>query len=435
MIIISRFLSASLLQYYGSEGKFERRGMAHTFPDYERDRRGDQQQLEKRKGATRMKRTYLAFLLIALLAVTTGCQLTKTDSSTPVEPPDNPAETVIDLDSPTGGFTYEDEVPAFGEEELFAPFMNETAISDEYEEDPDIQKWIHHKHAKIYRLRALWGRLAIAYRDTLNGECCPLDWTGGMRLNGGAIIIERTIAFDCNDSVERVDRSTIRWVSHTCPHIDGIQVRLIVPPPPRDSSNTDVAEPTLTIRTGPYSNTFTMDELEALEMMVPVDRCGNGISLNSHIKPPYCPHGHLVGAWRRIEPDTIMPPDTNGVARADTVERGKIILGVFRGIWFSDRGHMAGFVRGVYGLNSAGEQVFFGKYIDFQGRFRGIMRGAWGINPTLAYDSVNEMGYFHGVWMGRNEMVEGRLKGHWFTGPCGHGYFHGVWGMNCTNAL
>lgn len=386
-----------------------------------------------------MKRTYLAFLLIALLAMGSSCQLFNSDSDSPVEPPDNPTETVIDLDSPTGGFTYEDEEPAFGEQELYEPFMNETAVEDTYESDPEIQNMIRHRLVKMYRLRALWGRLAIAYEDTLSEECCPVDWTGVMHLEGGAILIEKLIAFDPKDSVERIDRSTISWVSHTCPHVDGIQVRLIVPPGPQDSNRVDAAEPTLTIRTGPYSKTFTLYELEALNIMVPVDRCGNGISLNSHIIPPYCPHGYLVGAWRNIEPDTIFPPDTNsviGVAPADSNETGeKVILGVFRGIWISERGRMAGYLRGVYGINSAGERVFFGKYIDFHGRFCGILRGTYGVDPTLGSACVHQHGWFQGIWMGRDETVHGRLKGHWTAGRCGRGYFHGVWGMDCSNLI
>jgi hypothetical protein len=384
-----------------------------------------------------MKKTVFAFLLISLLAVGSGCQLSKTDTGSPVEPAPQPAETVIDLDSPTGGFTFEDEEPAFGEAELYEPFMNELAVEDPYETDPAVKEMAKHRYAKVFRLRAIWGRLWGAYNDTLSAECCAVDWTGGIHLEGGVILVERIIAFDREDSWERVDRSTIRWTSKTCPHIDGMQLRLVVAPGPKDSTAVDLPAVTLTIRTGPYSNTFTLDDLAALELQAPVDRCNNGISINSHIVPPSCPHGYLVGRWRRIDPDTTKDPDTAGTAAcADTSEARREIRGAFRGIWISERGRMAGFLRGVYGVNSAGEQVFFGKYVDMSGNFRGILAGRYGVDPTFAALSpLSEQGWFNGHWINRAETVEGRLKGHWTTGRRGIGYFHGIWGMICTNAL
>ena len=380
-----------------------------------------------------MKRTLLFSFLIALFIVGAGCQLSNNGPTSPGTIPGDPAETVIDLDSPTGGFTYLDEEPAFGEPELYEPLMNEEEAEDAYQEKPEVRNEIRElecrRGVKIYRFRAIWGRLANAFVDSNLTECCPVDWTGTLHLDGGIIVIERIIAFEPGDYVTRIDRSTISWVSYTCPHVDGIQVRLIVPPGPIDSLANEIA-PKLVFKTGPFSRTFDLEELEALNMVEPVDRCGNGISINSHIIPPYCPHGYLMGGWRKLEPDTTVVNDS-------TVTE-KRVLGVFRGIWVSEHGLRAGYLRGVYGINSNNEHVFFGKYVDLRGRFRGILKGHYGPAPdpaAIVAPGENPYGWFHGFWIGRNEVVKGRLKGHWISDGPGHGYFHGIWGMNCSNKL
>ena len=84
----------------------------------------------------------------------------------------------------------------------------------------------------------------------------------------------KTIAFEPDDSISRVDQSTIGLVSRTGPHVDGIHVRLVLPPiPPEDSASFDDGA-ALELTTGPYSRTFTIDELVALNLIEPVDRAG-----------------------------------------------------------------------------------------------------------------------------------------------------------------
>lgn len=380
-----------------------------------------------------MKRILLVCLLVTFMVSGSGCRLTDGGPSSPVPDTNEPAETGFDLDSPTGGFSYSDEEPAFGEIEEYEPMTNETAIEDACLEDETVKNIINCKGAKKFRFRAIWGHLANGYRDTTVTNPCPLDWSGTLHLDGGIIIIEKVIAFEPMDYVKRVDRSTIGWISCTGPHVDGIQVRLVVPPGHDVDSLKNSIEPKLILTTGPFSRTFTLEELMALNVMVPVDRCGNGISINSHIIPPHCPHGHLLGVWRRIARDTTDSDTT--VAVVDTTETEKKILGVYRGIWISERGHMAGYLKGVFGINSAGEQVFFGKYVNLQGEFKGIIKGEYGRSPDLTADAAHPHGWFHGHWFGRDRIVQGRLKGKWFSNGAGYGYFHGVWGMNCSNRL
>lgn len=373
----------------------------------------------------RMKRTLFASLVIVLLIIGPSCQLFDSSPTSPEPDVDIQNETGINMDSPTGGFTYSDEEPAFGEPELFTPLMNETAVEDTIEENLRVREMIRHRHVRMFRFRAIWGHLANSFDDMSVADYCPLDWSGVLHLNGGAIVIERIIAFEPGDSISRVDMSTIQWVSHTGPHVDGIQVRLIVSPGPNDDP-TNAIEPTLTIRTGPFSRSFTLDELMALQMMEPVDRCGNGISINSHIIPPFCPHGYLMGGWRTIEPDTIV---------VDSTETRGVVLGRYRGVWISHHGGPGGYLKGVFGINSGGERVFFGKYVDTLGRFQGILKGTYGPSPYVSADVAHPHGWFQGVWFGRDRLVKGRLKGHWVSCEPGHGYFHGLWGMNCSDNL
>ena len=198
-----------------------------------------------------MRRLLLAISIIALLVMAYGCQWLDTGTA----PETASSEQIIDLDSPTGGFTFTDEEPAFGEAELFEPMFNEIAVNDSTADSTQVKELFRHRNVKIFRLRSIWGHLISTYEDTLETretEYCPVDWSGMMKLEGGAILIERIIAFDEGDCVSRDDVGTISWTSWTGPHIDGLQVMLVVPWGPEDSTETYV-EPKLLFETGPFS--------------------------------------------------------------------------------------------------------------------------------------------------------------------------------------
>jgi hypothetical protein len=369
----------------------------------------------ERKEYTEMKRNLLAITIASLLVLAGGCQWL--DNGTAPVTADK--EQVIDLDSPTGGFTFTDEEPAFGEPELFEPMFNEVAVDDTTSDCDQLKELYRHRHVKIFRMRAIWGHLVTTYtNDTQRDQdYCPLDWSGMMRLDGGAIIIERIIAFEPEDSVERENVSTISWTSNTGPHVDGLQVMLVVPWGPADSTS-EWVEPKLVFETGPYSKEFSVTELMAMSLLELVDECGNGITINSHNLPAFCPYGFLAGGWKSVEPDT-----TNA---------GNVILGLYRGIWISERGTPGGYLKGAFGTNSAGDQVFVGKYVDLTGKFKGILKGYYGLCPELTSETVYPYGFFRGIWINEDETESGGLKGHWVAREEGFGFFHGVWGMNCT---
>ncbi|MCK4549802.1 MAG: hypothetical protein KAU49_06520, partial [Candidatus Krumholzibacteria bacterium] len=268
-----------------------------------------------------MKKYFLFSMILVFAMIAAGCESVSDDPTSPTS--GDPVLQVVDLDSPTGGFTETDEEPLFDEPETFM------AIEEGEGEDCDYQDPLRNEErvremerrdgVRIYRFRALWGRMVRAVVDTADTDCCTVDWSGGMALESGVIVIERVIRFDANDEIVRTGPNTIRWTSETCPHVDGIQVRLIVPPPPApDTTATDPGtsdeerpEPTLTIVAGPYERTFTMDELEALKLIEPVDRCNNYMAIASHRILPGCPNGYLLGKWNRVEaPDTLYNEET-----------------------------------------------------------------------------------------------------------------------------
>ncbi len=366
-------------------------------------------------------------LVIALMITGAGCQLTDTDTAQPQADEGGQTESVMDLDSPTGGFSYSDEQPAFGEEDEFEPLLNEVEVDDEYrnrEENRErIRNLEHNERVRKYRFRALWGRLSNAYTDSAVVDCCPLDWSGTLHLEGGIILIERVIAFDINDYVTRIDRSTIEFTSHTCPHVDGIQVKLLFPPQSNTDSVSVAIEPRLVLDTPQYSHTWSIDELDSLRITEYVDRCGNGISIGSHSILPHCPRGYLVGRWKSIEQITDVEPDT--------IDCEKKILGVYRGMWIDENGRHSGYLKGVYGLNSEGEHVLYGKYISLSGRFRGFLIGRYGQNDEITAESVSSNGWLEGIWTDRRRVEQGLFKGRWTLNGAGVGHFHGVWEKHC----
>jgi hypothetical protein len=385
-----------------------------------------------------MKRslTFSTILVFALLAA--GCGSVSDDTASPVNTEDIQLQ-VVDLDSPTGGLTETDEKPLFGEPEAFMAVEQGEGEECEYQDpllDEEHVREMERRHGvRIYRFRALWGKMADAVDDLAVADCCGVDWSGGMKLEGGVIVIERVIRFEPNDEINRTGPNTIRWKSKTCSHVDGIQVRLIVPPAAaRDSTvvveaATDAVrpEPKLTIVAGPYERTFTLDELAAMRVIQPVDRCNDYMAVASHRILPGCPSGYLLGSWNRAsQPDTLYNEETGKI-------RG-VVLGHFKGIWVSERGWAVGHVRGFYGVNSNLERKFFGKYINPKGEFMGIIAGDWDVYPTLAASPAGEMGSFEGLWYGRNHGIKGRLKGDWVT-SAGQGYFKGIWDMLCNERM
>ncbi|MBD3179013.1 MAG: hypothetical protein GF417_05115, partial [Candidatus Latescibacteria bacterium] len=165
-----------------------------------------------------MRKVFILALSIGMVFAA-GCQLFSDDpsptSSAPVN--DEPAEQIVDLDSPTGGYTATDEQPAFGEPENFVFADNEIEYEDGYQNSEEYREKVQTRGTRKFRLRTLWGRLERSYQDSTISDCCPVDFSGQLTFKAGVAIVERTIGFEILDYVYREGRSTIKWVSHTCP--------------------------------------------------------------------------------------------------------------------------------------------------------------------------------------------------------------------------
>jgi len=320
-------------------------------------------------------------------------------------------EQTVNLDDPYGGYSTADESPAFGEAVLTADYGPETDVA--IVDDVDTTRVDRRRPHRF--LMVTWGNLRA---DTLIDY--PTDWTGGLCVENGIMVVRRTIQFEPRDYLlPRTSRQCVEWVSHTQPHFDGVIVSLLKTR--CDSLRTSVGvidslcdEPlSVTFKTGPLTVTFTQDELANLHKVIPVDDAGNAVAFNTVlVMPGQCPQGFLAGQWRNVE--------------------DKRYAGVFRGKWVSENGVHMGYLRGVYGENGQGRHVFFGKWISENGRFKGLLKGSYGVIPATTNDREAD-GWFEGVWFSRELRAMGGLKGVWGTGDDTRdgGYFRGVWATRC----
>jgi hypothetical protein len=362
------------------------------------------------KGA-QMKRTTLYTLvgIAAALWIVAGCSSTEEPG---IDTDLVSRHQVVDLDDPYGGFNFGDEAPAFGDAEMTELFGPETdaAYDDPMEDDSDVLRVRDALRPVIY-LMITWGNLEAD--STID---FPTDWTGSLSADNGAICLERTIFFDRNDEIlPRTSRDLLEWVSHTQPHFDGVLVALyrIAAKDATDPAFDTAGDPlSVTFRTGPLTVTIGAGDLLDLHRVVEVDDAGNAVAFNS-IKyyPQGCPQGFMFGQWRPV------------------AERPG---GIFRGKWISNNGLHEGYLRGVYGPSSDGENVFFGKWIRRDGRFRGLLVGYYGD------DNAEPGGWFRGAWLTRNLHVGGHVHGVWNTREDAQrpaGYFKGRWKMACPTAV
>jgi hypothetical protein len=283
------------------------------------------------------------------------------------------------------------------------------------------------------------------------------NWDGSLTLSHGAEVVRRTIRFEDGDYLlPRTDRGLIEWVSKTREASDGIAVDLFVP---RQVATVDstlilnidslftpiidtiddtlidtiidtiidttftmaydtipVTPVTLAFQTGPYSRTFTLPELTALDTIVTLDD-SNVVAFSAIRLDHYpCPRGFLVGTWVF---------DTTGI-------------GTFTGLWFARNGLIDGSYQGTFGYNDSGKQVFYGKWIDSEGNFEGLMRGYWGLwgrgdNSPRAKRWVG--GWFlGGVYDGDATpigVMAGRIKS--LVGDNKAGFMMGRWKVGCPD--
>lgn len=333
-----------------------------------------------------------------------------------------------------GGYTATNESPAFGDTTLAAASSGEEDYSDPIAASPAVDSLMTNPDAGFFHLRIVWGRLE--YDSTVT---TVTDWSGSLSVTRGVELLRRVIRFERGqDYIQpRTDRQSIEWVSKTTVHNDGIGVDIIVPParPQYDTTVTydttstgdtvmtivvDTIPPTpvqVSFQTGPYSRTFTLDELHALDTIVYLDD-SNAVAFNSYATERIpCPHGFLTGLW-----------GTN-----DSGEQ------VFRGMWMSRAGIITGYLKGTYDSNDSTGNTFVGKWIDNSGLFQGFIKGTWGQRPDF-HASANAFkhagGWFKGYIYDANNSQIGVLNGKFreaFRTDIQKGYLQGHWKLFCPD--
>jgi len=370
--------------------------------------------------------------VIALLALLglglTGCGETSNPSATDSVAVDD--YDAMDLDKAYGGLTFTDESPDFADDyyaqaaiedldtETDDPLQDdlevlafEADLLDQDPVDPDRPR------PQITILRLTWGQLDGLIED-IDEIVEPVDWSGMVRVDRGLVVARRTILFEKpRDHVvrPRIDRHTVAFVSHTGPHYDGLIIE-IIEPPVSPLQVADLAPNMLRILTPQIELELEMDALAGMDQTHLVDDLGNAIRLEGfHLSDlDLCPKGFLHGIW---------------VAQEIVNEEGTLIAdGFFKGRWVDVWGRLRGAVRGRYGIDSEGDQVFFGKYINRSGHFQGMLQGTW--EPA----AEGERGTFNGRWINRARTVEGVLGGQYIQADNRPGgYFGGRYAGLCDN--
>ncbi|MBC8423062.1 hypothetical protein H8E07_02970 [bacterium] len=338
----------------------------------------------------------------------------------------------MDMDKANGGLTMTDEADNFGDAyyEDTATLYEDADAEDPMDDiDPALADEVADYEDEIVNgdpadptrptitvVRLLWGQLDGLVED-IDEDFDALDWSGLLRVDRGIAVVRRVVLFERPwDSLvrPRIDRHTVAWFSHTGPHFDGLVVQIIEPPVQPDPDATPPPPNMLHLVTPQISLDFPMTEVAGLAETYPVDELGNALRIEGHLLTDVdlCPKGFLSGIW---------------VADPQYDEDGTLIAnGYFKGRWMTIWGRVKGLLRGRYGVNDAGENVFFGKYVARNGQFRGLLSGTYGPDEELG------RGVFNGHWINAAETVEGVLGGQYVQIPDRPGgFFAGRWATLC----
>jgi len=200
----------------------------------------------------------------------------------------------------------------------------------------------------------------------------------------------------------RDDRQVVPFTSLTLPHFDGLLLLV------HDLDNDPSA--TLSMRTLPFSDSWTFEELRSANEVIPVDDLGNAVSITGLPLPDdaACLGGAMRGHWMQ----------RNG-------ERG-----VFRAMLLTRLGRPVGHMRGHFGVNEAGEHVWFAKIIDRSGHLIGLARG------TYAPNNEAPGGRFEGHWAAQEGKRSGVIVGGYLPGRDSRheGYMQARWQSNCDGS-
>lgn len=399
-----------------------------------------------------IRRIALPLFAAALLLWAVGCSNNPSDPQTDSDLPN--------ISSDFGGYTATDEAPGFGNPDLVAQEGDEVEADDPMASSQQIEDWAIDPSVLAFHFRAIWGQLT--YDSTVT---TPTSWDGSLTISRGGVITRRLIAWELNQDflLPRTDRKVVEWQSTTTVSHDGLAFDLLIPwvntydttmtvdttgeitydtsivVDTVDDTTFDTTivvdtvdgtefdtmyvvdtvppEPfTLTFATGPYTRTFDMEELAALDTIVYVDDAdSNAVAFQGYqYFRNVCPRGVLTGHWGYDE-------DGNGI---------------FNGVWHSRFGYADGYVEGMFGLNEDSAKVFYGKWIDRSGSFEGLLAGTYGYGPNHHASDMGKMraaGWLDGKIYDADENEIGVLKGKFKAhAHFPSGWFQARWKLNCA---
>ena len=299
------------------------------------------------------------------------------------------------LSSPDGGMTATAEAPMFSDARLAALSTLELPTT------PDPEDYATTFSATLpavraYDVLALWGHLPIGHdRDAAETTPAPIDWTGAISVEKGALRVARTVKFDQRDALSpRTTPSAVSFVSHTLPRVDGVLLRVVVP---ADGSAV------LHFDTAALSTELDLSTLgEKFGTVKPLGDDRNGVAFFGFPVVPGCERGFVLGKWGKVRPE----------------------LGRMHGVVVRADGEPLGHVRGVWGhAPRLDKDLFFGKYIDAGGDFRGLFAGTYG------------EGELSGRWGTRDPGNAGTMEGYYGAGYLkadGKGVWISRWSERCA---
>ena len=338
------------------------------------------------------------FPLIALFVVLPGCS----DDTKTIAPDSDEGET-LNLEDEFGGYASTDERPAF-DDAVVVEIAGETAeVADNVATDPETSRIETEDTTRIYAMTLRWGHFGGV---TDLGGNDRVDWSGVMRVNGDArIVLLNTISFESGDAavLPREDPQLLEWKSMIQNGHDGVRVVVLQPVDEISGSAGD----SLYLTTEFFNGSFALDEMGDFDNLMDVSDSGLQMRLQSIEVDDATDintfQGWLEGRWRWSSENN---------------------QGSFRGVWVNPRAGAVGHVRGHFGINKAGENVFFGKYIDREGHFEGFLRGSFSVGEG---DVAQGRGVFQGNWFSAERDDRGRIIGRWATRAEDHGFFSGKW--------
>jgi hypothetical protein len=298
-----------------------------------------------------------------------GMAACATDNS---EPTETPTTVNTQLAEANGGFTTVDEAPEFGIPDEFAAANIETEganANDTMAADPTVTGVMAVPTVEARDVIVMWGHIPAGSGGVLR------DWSGSLTLSRGAMVVQRTIAFEANDHLDlpRTSPLAVSFTSHTKPASDGVALRIW-------DDSASAAPLTLTYQSATAAGDTYVIDLNALDAGPVIIDAGNGdkmiaVDLKEPAPAAICNAGFMHGRFRALMPG----------------------LGFYLGHVVDRTGQVIGHVRGIYGKGD-----IFGKFIDLEGHFVGIINGT--------YDATGD---FQARWIAE-QGDRGLIHGHYF---------------------